>query len=183
MSSDSTVTSVFSKRLKQARLRTDLTQEQLGILAGIDEFSASARVNQYEKGKHAPTVQTSQRLARALLIPTSFLYEEDDLLANLLLIAGRLSKEKKRLSQRQNRSRKNSSSLPSVNSTPTAHFIKALGDEVRTRRQTKKRTGLATRANVSSEHDLFGRACPNHPQDRRFACACCSPRHPSLAIG
>lgn len=55
-----------------------------------------ARVNQYEKGKHAPTVQTSQRLARALLIPTSFLYEEDDLLANLLLIAGRLSKEKKR---------------------------------------------------------------------------------------
>ena len=52
MSSDSTVTSVFSKRLKQARLRTDLTQEQLGILAGIDEFSASARVNQYEKGKH-----------------------------------------------------------------------------------------------------------------------------------
>ncbi|MBN3745772.1 helix-turn-helix transcriptional regulator [Burkholderia sp. Se-20373] len=96
MSSDSTVTSVFSKRLKQARLRTDLTQEQLGILAGIDEFSASARVNQYEKGKHAPTVQTSQRLARALLIPTSFLYEEDDLLANLLLIAGRLSREKKR---------------------------------------------------------------------------------------
>ena len=49
------------------------------------------------------------------------------------------------LSQRQNRSRKNSSSLPSVNSTPTAHFIKALGDEVRTRRQTKKRTKWASR--------------------------------------
>ncbi|MBC8862563.1 helix-turn-helix transcriptional regulator, partial [Escherichia coli] len=60
------------------------------------EFSASARVNQYEKGKHAPTVQTGQRLARALQVPTSFLYEEDDLLAGLLMIAGRLSKEKKR---------------------------------------------------------------------------------------
>ncbi|RQS25630.1 XRE family transcriptional regulator [Burkholderia sp. Bp8992] len=96
MSSDATSPSVFPKRLKQARLRSGLTQEQLGIQAGIDEFSASARVNQYEKGKHTPTLQTSQRLARAMLVPTSFLYEEDDLLANLLAIAGRLSKEKKR---------------------------------------------------------------------------------------
>ncbi|WP_217589964.1 helix-turn-helix transcriptional regulator [Burkholderia sp. GbtcB21] len=96
MSSDATSTSVFPKRLKQARLRSGLTQEQLGIQAGIDEFSASARVNQYEKGKHTPTLQTSQRLARAMLVPTSFLYEDDDLLANLLAIAGRLSKEKKR---------------------------------------------------------------------------------------
>ena len=96
MSSDATSPSVFPKRLKQARLRSGLTQEQLGIQAGIDEFSASARVNQYEKGKHTPTLQTSQRLARAMLVPTSFLYEDDDLLANLLAIAGRLSKEKKR---------------------------------------------------------------------------------------
>jgi len=96
MSSDAISASVFPKRLKQARLRSGLTQEQLGIQAGIDEFSASARVNQYEKGKHTPTLQTSQRLARAMLVPTSFLYEDDDLLANLLAIAGRLSKEKKR---------------------------------------------------------------------------------------
>ncbi|KVE85487.1 XRE family transcriptional regulator [Burkholderia cepacia] len=96
MSSDATSPSVFPKRLKQARLRSGLTQEQLGIQAGIDEFSASARVNQYEKGKHTPTLQTSQRLARAMLVPTSFLYEDDDLLATLLAIAGRLSKEKKR---------------------------------------------------------------------------------------
>ncbi|KVW76210.1 MULTISPECIES: helix-turn-helix domain-containing protein [Burkholderia cepacia complex] len=96
MPSDTAIPSVFPKRLKQARLRSGLTQEQLGIQAGIDEFSASARVNQYEKGKHTPTLQTSQRLARAMLVPTSFLYEDDDLLANLLAIAGRLSKEKKR---------------------------------------------------------------------------------------
>ncbi|MPV64779.1 helix-turn-helix transcriptional regulator [Burkholderia sp. BE17] len=96
MSSDATSPSVFPKRLKQARLRSGLTQEQLGIQAGIDEFSASARVNQYEKGKHTPTLQTSQRLARAMLVPTSFLYEDDDLLASILAIAGRLSKEKKR---------------------------------------------------------------------------------------
>jgi transcriptional regulator with XRE-family HTH domain len=93
---DTTLPPVFPKRLKQARLRSGLTQEQLGIQAGIDEFSASARVNQYEKGKHTPAIQTSERLARALLVPTSFLYEEDDLLAALLAIAGRLSKDKKR---------------------------------------------------------------------------------------
>ena len=87
---------VFPRRLKQARLRSGFTQEQLGIQAGIDEFSASARINQYEKGKHTPAIQTSQRLARALLVPTGFLYEDDDLLANLLTIAGRLSKEKKK---------------------------------------------------------------------------------------
>ncbi|MBB2930593.1 helix-turn-helix domain-containing protein [Paraburkholderia silvatlantica] len=92
----STLDAVFPRRLKQARLRSGLTQEQLGIQAGIDEFSASTRVNQYEKGKHTPAIQTSQRLARALLVPTGFLYEDDDHLASLLAIAGRLSKEKKR---------------------------------------------------------------------------------------
>lgn len=94
MSRDTTTSdAVFPRRLKQARQRSGLTQEQLGIQAGIDEFSASTRVNQYEKGKHTPAIQTSQRLARALLVPTGFLYEDDDLLASLLAIAGRLSKE------------------------------------------------------------------------------------------
>ncbi|KLU20564.1 transcriptional regulator [Caballeronia mineralivorans PML1(12)] len=96
MARDTASSSIFPKRLKQARERSGLTQEQLGIRAGIDEFSASARVNQYEKGKHAPGIQTSQHLAKALHVPTSFLYEEDDLLANLIITAGRLSKEKKK---------------------------------------------------------------------------------------
>ena len=38
------------KRLKEARLRSGLSQEKLGVLAGIDEASASARMNQYERG-------------------------------------------------------------------------------------------------------------------------------------
>ncbi|MFX1716156.1 helix-turn-helix transcriptional regulator [Paraburkholderia sp. A1RO-5L] len=91
---DTLTSSVFAKRLKQARLRSGLTQEQLGVLAGIDEFSASARINQYERGKHLPHVLTGQRLARALHVPTSFLYEEDDLLAVLLTVSARLTREK-----------------------------------------------------------------------------------------
>ncbi|KVA30553.1 transcriptional regulator [Burkholderia cepacia] len=92
----SSTSSVFPKRLKQARLRSRLTQEQLGIAAGIDEFSASARVNQYESGKHTPKLQMGQRLASALQVPTSFLYEEDDLLASLLATAAKLPREKKK---------------------------------------------------------------------------------------
>ena len=37
---------VFASRLKETRLRAGLSQEQLGILVGIDEFSASARVKE-----------------------------------------------------------------------------------------------------------------------------------------
>lgn len=96
MSRSTSTSPVFPKRLKQARLRSRLTQEQLGIAAGIDEFSASARVNQYEKGKHTPKLQMGQRLAKALHVPTSFLYEEDDLLASLLAIAARLPREKRK---------------------------------------------------------------------------------------
>jgi len=92
-----TISSVFAKRLKQARLRSGLTQEQLGIRAGIDEFSASARINQYEMGKHLPHLATGQRLAKALHVPTSFLYEEDDLLASLLATAGRLTRDRKKI--------------------------------------------------------------------------------------
>ncbi|WP_217589965.1 helix-turn-helix transcriptional regulator [Burkholderia sp. GbtcB21] len=96
MPRSSSTSAVFPKRLKQARLRSRLTQEQLGIAAGIDEFSASARVNQYESGKHTPKVQMGQRLAAALQVPTSFLYEEDDLLASLLATVARLPREKRK---------------------------------------------------------------------------------------
>jgi len=62
-----------------------ISQKQLGISAGIDEFSASPRINQYETGKHHPDFSTSKRLAEALSIPVTYLYAEDDMLADLIL--------------------------------------------------------------------------------------------------
>lgn len=44
-----------------------------------------------------PPLTVGQRLARALHVPTSFLYEEDDLLAALLAIAARLTRGKKNI--------------------------------------------------------------------------------------
>ena len=72
--------SPFPRRLKQARKDRGLSQKQLGILSGMDEFSASARMNQYEKGVHSPDFKTVKALAEVLKVPTAFLYcEEDDL--------------------------------------------------------------------------------------------------------
>lgn len=48
--------SIFTKRLKEAAV----SQEWLGILAGIDEMSASARMNQYGRGKYEPEFSMSR---------------------------------------------------------------------------------------------------------------------------
>jgi len=79
------VQTLFSRRLKEARKRAGLSQKQLGILSGIDEFSASARINQYERAKHLPDLDTSKRLADVLNVPMAFLYCYEDELAELLL--------------------------------------------------------------------------------------------------
>ena len=85
---------VFAKRLKEVRLLAGLSQERLGVLARIDEFSASARINQYERGKHNPDFQTAERLAEVLNIPTPYFYARDDLLAEMILRFGGLSRVK-----------------------------------------------------------------------------------------
>jgi transcriptional regulator with XRE-family HTH domain len=77
--------SVVAKRLRQVRLRAGISQRQLGIKAGIDPFAASARINQYERGKHVPDVWTAARLARVLAIPAPFLYAQDNALAAWIL--------------------------------------------------------------------------------------------------
>jgi transcriptional regulator with XRE-family HTH domain len=84
------------KRLKEARVRLGISQKTLGILAGIDEFSASARMNQYEKGKHAPDYAMARRLATALKIPCSYLYEEDDDIAAMLVLYYNLDETNKK---------------------------------------------------------------------------------------
>jgi len=77
--------SVLAKRLKEARLRKGLSQERLGVLAGIDEMSSSARMNQYERGKHVPDWLTVERLAAVLEVPVAFFYATDENEATLLV--------------------------------------------------------------------------------------------------
>ena len=77
--------SPFPKRLKEARLAKGLSQKKLGILAGMDQFAASPRMNQYEKGVHSPDFQTVRALAKVLVVPTAFFYCEEDNLAAIIL--------------------------------------------------------------------------------------------------
>lgn len=81
---------VIAKRLREARTRLGISQEQLGIRAGIDEFSASARINQYERGKHVPAFEVVKQLAKVLGVPAEYCYTEDDRTARLLLAFHRL---------------------------------------------------------------------------------------------
>ncbi|ELQ6013090.1 helix-turn-helix transcriptional regulator [Cronobacter sakazakii] len=84
-------------RLKKARLNAGLTQEQLGILVGIDESSASARMNQYEKGKHVPDFSITQKIADSLNVPVSYFYTPEDDLAEIILTINKLDKKQRLL--------------------------------------------------------------------------------------
>ena len=76
---------VFSMRLKIARKAKKLSQERLGILAGIDEASASARMNQYETGKYAPDLLMVTKIAKVLEVPVAYFYTEDNLMAEIIV--------------------------------------------------------------------------------------------------
>lgn len=88
--------STFSKRLKEARLAAKISQERLGIDAGIEPASASARMNQYETGKHAPNSSTVAQIAVALNLPAAYFYSEDDDEAQMLVLFHRMPVARRR---------------------------------------------------------------------------------------
>ncbi len=82
--------SVIGVRLKAARVRHGLSQERLGLDAGLEAESASARMNRYEVGARVPPLELMERVAKVLGVPTSYFYETDDLVAELILTVGAL---------------------------------------------------------------------------------------------
>ena len=85
MESRDAVGEVWPKRLKEARMALGLSQKQLGIEAGLDEFVASTRVNRYELGVHAPDYPMAVRLAAVLQVPVAYLYCDNDEMAQMVL--------------------------------------------------------------------------------------------------
>ena len=83
-------------RLKAAQKAAGLTQQQLGMQLGMEQSTASARMNQYEKGKHAPDYQTMQRIAQELGYPVAYFYCDDELLAELICLMAKLPEEAQR---------------------------------------------------------------------------------------
>jgi len=77
--------SVFCVRLKAARVAAGLSQRQLGVAVGLDEFVASTRINRYELGVHQADIATAERLAEVLHVPLAYFYAHDDRLARLIV--------------------------------------------------------------------------------------------------
>lgn len=73
------------ERLREARLEGGKTQEALGVLIGLDEYSASARMNQYERGVHVPNYKLLERCAVVLDVPVEYFYARSGEVAELLM--------------------------------------------------------------------------------------------------
>lgn len=69
---------MIPKRLKAAREKAGLTQEQLGVAAGITEESAYSRLSHYESGRHTPKFEIACAFARILNVPECYFYIVDD---------------------------------------------------------------------------------------------------------
>jgi len=88
--------SVFGKRLKKLREAAGLTRTQLGIDAGLDEASVSARMSQYESGKHLPELRVITKIGKVLDAPAAYFFAEFDELAELVLWYHRASPNKRK---------------------------------------------------------------------------------------
>lgn len=85
----------IARRLKEARSAVGISQKKLGILAGIDESSASVRISQYETGTHTPNILTLRNIGKVLGYPVEFFISDDDLTAELVRVIEKLPETKK----------------------------------------------------------------------------------------
>lgn len=84
---------VFAARLKARRKELGLSQAELGVKMGLPEDVASTRINRYEKGVHAPDLDTMERMAKELGVPLPYLLAQDDRLAAAILGFSLLDKD------------------------------------------------------------------------------------------
>lgn len=67
-----------------------LPQDKLGVMIGLDEGVASARISRYEAGVHEPPIKTARAIAETLGVPLGYLYCDDDRLAEIILAVSEL---------------------------------------------------------------------------------------------
>ena len=87
--------SVFGRRLREARLRSGIAQDRLGVMIGLDEGCSSARMSRYENGVHEPPFPVIESIARFLKVPVAYFFCDDDRLAEIMRIYSS-AKEKER---------------------------------------------------------------------------------------
>lgn len=78
--------SVFGRRLREARLRSGIAQDRLGVMIGLDEGCSSARMSRYENGVHEPPFPIIENNAGILKLPVAYFFCDDDRLAEIIRI-------------------------------------------------------------------------------------------------
>lgn len=84
---------LFASRLKARRTELGLSQAELGVRMGLPEDVASTRINRYEKGVHAPDLDTMEAMAKELGVPVAYLLTKDERLAEMIRGFSELSVE------------------------------------------------------------------------------------------
>ena len=87
---------LFGKRLRFLRKQKGYSQMQLGIMIGLDEGVASARMNQYEVGSHSPKFDTASQIAKVLEVSTAYFYAEDDQTAQAILLFSQIKRDQQK---------------------------------------------------------------------------------------
>ena len=64
---------------------------------GLESLSASARMNQYESGRHQPDFNMAKKIAEQLDVPVAYLYCDSDEMANLILAFSKLSSDQQQM--------------------------------------------------------------------------------------
>lgn len=88
--------SMFTKRLKEARLALDISQRELGRRIGLSEDVVSSRVTRYELGTSEPDFVTASKLAKELGVPLAYLLADNDALADIILAVADMSPAEQR---------------------------------------------------------------------------------------
>lgn len=83
------------ERLKAARKKAGISQRELGVKVGMDESTASGRMNHYEKGRHVPDIDTLRKLANELGVPLNYFFCDDELSAELANLISNLDTKSK----------------------------------------------------------------------------------------
>jgi len=96
MTAHATNQTIFGRRLRKLRKELGLAQDQLGVLIGLDEGTASARMSRYESGVHEPPYSVVQKIAKLLGAPTPYFYCEDDELASLILCFSKMNAKQRK---------------------------------------------------------------------------------------
>lgn len=82
----------YGRRLREARNSYGFNQEQLGVAARLDRSVASSRVSRYETGEHEVKIGLQKLFAKALALPLTYFYIEDDEEARLIAEVSRSDK-------------------------------------------------------------------------------------------